>query len=55
MLVLQFTSAYNALRFGGQADAAPQLSALLDDLEKRREAGQARGLRRPLRPPQVDV
>jgi transglutaminase-like putative cysteine protease len=36
MLVLQFTSAYNALRFGGQADAAPQLSALLEDLEKRR-------------------
>jgi len=36
MLVLQFTSAYNALRFGGQADAAPQLSALLDDLEKER-------------------
>jgi transglutaminase-like putative cysteine protease len=51
MLVLQFTSAYNALRFGGQADAAPHLSALLEDLEKRREVGQALGLRRPLRPP----
>jgi transglutaminase-like putative cysteine protease len=35
MLVLQFTSAYNALRFGGQADAAPRLSALLEDLESR--------------------
>ena len=55
MLVLQFTSAYNALRFGGQADAAPQLSALLEDLENRREVGQARGLRRPLRPPHVHV
>jgi hypothetical protein len=36
MLVLQFTSAYNALRFGGQADAAPQLSALLEELERQR-------------------
>jgi hypothetical protein len=36
MLVLQFTSAYNALRFGGQADAAPRLSELLDELEGRR-------------------
>lgn len=34
MLVLRFTSAYNALRFGGRADAAPQLSALLDQLER---------------------
>ena len=33
MLVLQFTSAYNALRFGGQADAAPRLSVLLEELE----------------------
>jgi hypothetical protein len=33
MLVLQFTSAYNALRFGGQAEAAVRLSALLEDLE----------------------
>ena len=33
MLVLQFTSAYNALRFGGQADAAPRLSELLEELE----------------------
>jgi hypothetical protein len=37
-LVLPFTSAYNALRFGGEADAAPRLSALLDDLEKSRGA-----------------
>ena len=36
VLVLRFTAAYNALRFGGQADAAPLLSALLEDLEKRR-------------------
>jgi len=36
ILVLQFTSAYNALRFGGQADAAPQLSALLEELERQR-------------------
>jgi transglutaminase-like putative cysteine protease len=35
MLVLQFTSAYNALRFGGQADAAVRLSALLEELEGR--------------------
>jgi hypothetical protein len=33
MLVLQFTSAYNALRFGAQADAAPRLSELLEELE----------------------
>jgi len=36
MLVLQFTSAYNALRFGGQAEAAPRLSELLEELEGRR-------------------
>jgi transglutaminase-like putative cysteine protease len=36
MLVLQFTSAYNALRFGGQADAAVRLSALLRELEGNR-------------------
>jgi len=35
MLVLQFTSAYNALRFGGQAEAAVRLSALLVELEGR--------------------
>ena len=35
MLVLQFTSAYNALRFGGQAQAAPRLSELLEALERR--------------------
>jgi protein-glutamine gamma-glutamyltransferase len=33
-LVAQFTAAYNALRFGGQAEAAPQLSALLQELER---------------------
>jgi hypothetical protein len=35
MLVVQFTCAYNALRFGGEAGAAPRLSALLEELEKR--------------------
>jgi len=35
MLVVQFTSAYNALRFGGEGRAAPELSALLEQLEKR--------------------
>jgi transglutaminase-like putative cysteine protease len=34
-LLAQFTVAYNALRFGGSAAAAPQLSALLDKLERR--------------------
>ena len=33
-LVTQFTAAYNALRFGGQAEAAPRLSALLKELER---------------------
>ena len=33
-LVVEFTKAYNALRFGGQAGAAPRLSALLQDLDK---------------------
>ncbi len=33
-LVLQFTRAYNALRFGGQAEAAPRLSELLGELER---------------------
>jgi hypothetical protein len=32
--VAEFTSAYNALRFGGRAGAAPRLSILLDELEK---------------------
>jgi transglutaminase-like putative cysteine protease len=31
--VLEFTGAYNALRFGGQMEAAPRMSALLDELE----------------------
>ena len=35
-LVEQFTAAYNALRFGGRADAAPRMSALLEELESRR-------------------
>lgn len=34
-LISQFTAAYNALRFGGQTGAAPQLSLLLDKLERR--------------------
>ena len=33
-LVIEFTSAYNALRFGGETEAAPQLSALLQRLER---------------------
>jgi hypothetical protein len=32
--VHEFTSAYNALRFGGRTDVAPRLSALLDELEQ---------------------
>jgi protein-glutamine gamma-glutamyltransferase len=35
-LVIQFTTAYNALRFGGQVEAAPRLSALLEQLERQR-------------------
>ncbi len=34
MLVDQFTAAYNDLRFGGKADAAPRLTMLLEDLER---------------------
>jgi hypothetical protein len=33
--VTDFTAAYNALRFGGRTDAAPLLSRLLDQLERR--------------------
>ncbi len=33
--VTEFTKAYNALRFGGRAEAAPRLSALLDDFQRR--------------------
>jgi hypothetical protein len=33
-VVAKFTSAYNDLRFGGKLDAAPQLSILLDQLER---------------------
>jgi len=32
--VAEFTSAYNALRFGGHIDAAPRLSILLDRMEQ---------------------
>ena len=32
--VEEFTSAYNALRFGGRTDRAPRLSTLLDELER---------------------
>ena len=33
--VREFTTAYNALRFGGRGDAAPRLSSLLDIIERR--------------------
>ena len=33
--VLEFTAAYNALRFGGRTEVAPRLSSLLDQLERR--------------------
>lgn len=33
----EFTAAYNAVRFGGRRDAAPRLSALLDELERPRK------------------
>ena len=36
VLVDQFTEAYNALRFGGRVSAAPQLSLLLERLERQR-------------------
>ena len=32
--VEEFTAAYNAVRYGGSRDAAPRLSALLDELER---------------------
>jgi hypothetical protein len=34
--VREFTSAYNALRFGGRTEVAPRLSTLLDELERQR-------------------
>ena len=34
--VKEFTTTYNALRFGGHTDAASRLSMLLDRLEQRR-------------------
>ena len=34
--VRDFTTAYNALRFGGRTEVAPQLSTLLDELEQHR-------------------
>ncbi len=33
--VAEFTATYNALRFGGRAEAAPRLSLLLEELERR--------------------
>ena len=33
--VAEFTATYNALRFGGRADAAPRLSVLIEELERR--------------------
>jgi hypothetical protein len=33
-VVVEFTSAYNALRFGRRTEVAPRLSALLDRLER---------------------
>jgi len=33
ILVEQFTSAYNELRFGGKLEAAPRLTLLLEELE----------------------
>ncbi|HEY2013520.1 MAG TPA: transglutaminaseTgpA domain-containing protein, partial [Bryobacteraceae bacterium] len=32
--VVEFTTTYNALRFGGQTDVAPRLSILLEELER---------------------
>ncbi len=32
--VAEFTATYNALRFGGRTEVAPQLSALLDELDR---------------------
>jgi hypothetical protein len=34
-MVAEFTAAYNAVRFGGDPQAAPQLTSLLDRLEGR--------------------
>ena len=33
--VTEFTTTYNALRFGGRTEAAPRLSILLDELDRR--------------------
>jgi protein-glutamine gamma-glutamyltransferase len=33
--VVEFTATYNALRFGGRAEAAPRLSLLIEELERR--------------------
>jgi hypothetical protein len=35
MLVAEFAAAYHAVRFGGRAAAAPQLTVLLEQLERR--------------------
>jgi hypothetical protein len=34
LTVAEFTATYNAWRFGGRTDVAPQLSSLLDRLER---------------------
>jgi transglutaminase-like putative cysteine protease len=47
--VAEFTSAYNLLRFGGRADAAPRLSLLLDELVTGAKAS-GRAPARSLRP-----
>ncbi len=47
LVVLQFTSAYNAVRFGGQPDAAPRMSALLTELERRHGSGSDSAPARP--------
>jgi len=35
LAVGEFTASYNALRFGASADAAPRLSALLDEIAQK--------------------
>jgi hypothetical protein len=41
--VEEFTNAYNAVRFGNRREAAPRLSALLDDLERPRKKPEGSG------------
>jgi hypothetical protein len=35
LAVGEFTSTYNAIRFGGRTEVAPRLSILLEQLERR--------------------